>query len=888
MKRFISYILIFVLALNILPVAAMAAVPSISIDNANVYEGMNKAYNQGYLPAVKNGVATIILPLLANSQITGDKINVRPDLGDTANSPFVFLNYEKTVSLANNTVNGGGSTISSYLVEFDFTLSNNRVNGTYPVTFEVSGETPNGDFKQSFTSYVIITDGKNPDSTPAPVSEPIQANITIDNVHRYEGMAESYSQGYVPTVKNGVATIILPLLCDGSLYNNQLTITPDLGDAASAPFVFKNYGQTVSGQYNKIESFSPKYSYLVHLELTLKQNPNNGNYPVVISVEGRNISGTVFRQSFTVYVHITDGKAPGIPEPDSLHPNITIDGQSRYEGMALSYSQGYMPVVKNGAATIIMPLLCEGKLYSNQLTVTANLGAPSVSPFVFKNYEQTVKGGYNKTDGSSKKYSYLVHLNLDLEANRVNGTYPVEVSAEGRDAQGTVFRQTFTVYVTITDGMDSGASVWFSIDNKNKYKGMNKPYDEGYLPEVSGGSVSVILPLLSAGPVKNNSITINSDLGPPASSPFIYKNYNKTVALGMQTLSSGGKEEAYLVQLKLELSPDRINGTYPVVINIEAQTSGGERITQAFTAYVTVSDGKDGNSQTADTPQSQPKLMISNYSVNPAPVLAGKEFSTAVTILNTNEAQAVKNIKVTVSSTSADFILENESNTFYFKAIAPGGTIVLNLDYQVYANAPAAPQKLNFAMEYEDAKAMPMTAEGEITVQIKQAARIEAEAPAIPEKVHAGETLSVSMNVLNLGKDKLYNVRFKLEAPGMNQAGVAFIGNMEAGTSMTGLMDVDIQSKKSENAAGGTEEYGRTQGNITLIYEDSSGTEETQEIPFSTIILEPVTPAGKQQKEKAGAGQWIGSVIGLGAIIGVIFSVRFFRKKGRGKHDESI
>jgi hypothetical protein len=88
--------------------------------------------------------------------------------------------------------------------------------------------------------------------------------------------------------------------------------------------------------------------------------------------------------------------------------------------------------------------------------------------------------------------------------------------------------------------------------------------------------------------------------------------------------------------------------------------------------------------------------MISSYSVNPTPVLAGQEFSTAVTILNTNEAQAVKNIKVTVSSTSTDFILENKSNTFYFKAIAAGGTIVLNLDYQVYANAPDAPQKLNF------------------------------------------------------------------------------------------------------------------------------------------------------------------------------------------------
>jgi hypothetical protein len=202
---------------------------------------------------------------------------------------------------------------------------------------------------------------------------------------------------------------------------------------------------------------------------------------------------------------------------------------------------------------------------------------------------------------------------------------------------------------------------------------------------------------------------------------------------------------------------------------------------------------------------------------------------------------------------------------------------------------PMLRKNLILAMEYEDAKAMPVTAAGEITVQIKQAARIEAETPTIPEKVHAGETLSVSMNVLNLGKDKLYNVRFKLDAPGMSPTGVAFIGNMDAGTSMAGLMDVNVQSMESENTVAGSEEYGRTQGNITLIYEDSSGTEATQEIPFTTIILEPVSLDKKQQKdEKNGAGQWVGSIIWLAVIIGALITVRFLRKKRRGKHDESI
>lgn len=146
-----------------------ASTVNLSIDNSNVYDGMDKAYKDGYTPAVKNGVATVVVPLVADGEIKNSTITVTPGLGDTASSPFMFKNYQKTVSLKNNTVNGGTGTVPSYLVNFSLPLSSGRMNGVYPVTIDVQGTDMSGNtIHQTFTSYVTVTDGKDPNAEPTP------------------------------------------------------------------------------------------------------------------------------------------------------------------------------------------------------------------------------------------------------------------------------------------------------------------------------------------------------------------------------------------------------------------------------------------------------------------------------------------------------------------------------------------------------------------------------------------------------------------------------------------------------------------------------------------------------------------------------------------------
>ena len=140
------------------------------IDNRNLYEHMGRTYSQGYMPAVKGGAATVVLPLLCQGELRGGVLRARAAFD--AGGPFTAKNYEQTVELKEHKVNGGKQNVEAYCAIFTLELEKGRLNGSYPVTVYVSGTDVHGtEIQQDFTLFVNITDGKDPNATPTP--EPI-------------------------------------------------------------------------------------------------------------------------------------------------------------------------------------------------------------------------------------------------------------------------------------------------------------------------------------------------------------------------------------------------------------------------------------------------------------------------------------------------------------------------------------------------------------------------------------------------------------------------------------------------------------------------------------------------------------------------------------------
>ena len=127
---------------------------------------------------------------------------------------------------------------------------------------------------------------------------------------------------------------------------------------------------------------------------------------------------------------------------------------------------------------------------------------------------------------------------------------------------------------------------------------------------------------------------------------------------------------------------------------------------------------------------------------------------------------------------------------------------------------------------------------------------------------------------MNLGKGKLYNVRAMLEAEGLTSSGVAFIGDVEAGTSMAGSMEITAEGLT------GTNLYGATQGKITFYYADEVGNEMTQEQTFETDILSPLSGENEEEPGDDTRQWWIIMTVILVLLIQA--AVIFFMRKSKG------
>ena len=105
---------------------------------------------------------------------------------------------------------------------------------------------------------------------------------------------------------------------------------------------------------------------------------------------------------------------------------------------------------------------------------------------------------------------------------------------------------------------------------------------------------------------------------------------------------------------------------------------------------------KEGESED-DKNKSKPKIIVSKYVCDPLIVMAGEEFDLNLSLMNTHKDKGVKNIKMFLTlaeETSSEteksgniFTPVNSSNTYYFDAIPPKGTVDKELRLYVVPNA---------------------------------------------------------------------------------------------------------------------------------------------------------------------------------------------------------
>ena len=276
----------------------------------------------------------------------------------------------------------------------------------------------------------------------------------------------------------------------------------------------------------------------------------------------------------------------------------------------------------------------------------------------------------------------------------------------------------------------------------------------------------------------------------------------------------------------------------------------------------------------------------------PGEAMAGEEFTLTLTLKNSLTTKSIKNMLVKVDTGNLHINLLEDTNIFQIDKIAAGGETTLTLRFGTDASIPAGKYTLNFTFNYDSSKTLNLSSSGTAIVEIQQPANMELVMPRFPQSVTVGETIPLSLQVMNMGRDKMYNVRCVVSGYGFAPANTGYIGTMDAGSSATTEVELYIIALNASKGNESGSQYGATTGTITLIYEDESGEEFSQEVQFETSVNRPIveipqTDTAAEEKEKT-TNQWWISVVILGGVIcaaGIGFIlIRQYRKNRSGKY----
>lgn len=409
-----------------------------------------------------------------------------------------------------------------------------------------------------------------------------------------------------------------------------------------------------------------------------------------------------------------------------------------------------------------------------------------------------------------------------------------------------------------------------AIDGETLYPGMDKTYENGYIPIVKDGSVSIVLPLL--GDTLDGTVTLSADLGQTTDSPFVFGNYAQT--------SGGG--EPYVFMLTIPLASGRINGVYPVTLNASYLDATGARMAQTFLIYVTITDGKepvDPNAVQDAAPTKEtvdkPELFISACEINPASVGGNEEFEVTLTVENIGSLRA-RSVRLTYGSASAgggdaagSIVPVATNNAIHLENIAAGESEQATFKLKTTADVTSGNQPFTVTLDYTDAYGGVYTASRTFLVAVTQPAAFAYDdvLAAVPKSVTAGESFSLPANVYNTGKSTLKNVMIQVAGEGLFPKAAAFLGDIAPGGTGNGEISVF-----AGQVGGG---YGQTSGLYTITYTNEAGEEQKQEIAFSIEIEELVieTDEGATDETEEPAFQWWVTILVGFAIIAVMVAV---------------
>jgi len=497
-------------------------------------------------------------------------------------------------------------------------------------------------------------------------------------------------------------------------------------------------------------SISGNQSKAFKINITPDKSLTAGDYVVQFDYTYQNNTQRTFTGTGEIFVKI-QGTVSGTDANMTMEDFTVTPGKVMAGDTFTLTAQVKNPSAQavNGVRVLLTGLDAEGITVSNA-TTSQSLGTVAANAKQAVTY--TMTANRKMRTGSYAVMLELSWLGKNGETVKESFPYYISVQAQGADADGdkrAVLEISSLTKPSGTYGVGQDIVIQATVKNNGDVAAKNV--------KVSAAPEAGIVPRTANIQVINNLA--------PGESKVLSFTFAATAAAMSQNHNIG----------------------FTVDYETGAEMTGG-KATDSFVQYAGVSISNPENDDENQN-RSQPKIIVSNYVVDPLIVMAGKEFNLDLTYMNTHIAKSVHNIKVSVSVIGTEtekgnvFTPVGSSNTFYIDSIVPKGQTTQHLRMYTVPDAQPKNYILTIKFEYEDAEGNPLSAVEEVGINVQQNANLEIGDVYMPMEVGVNQSQYVGFTVQNRGAVILRNLKIKLEGEGIDaQNSEVIFGNFQPGS----------------------------------------------------------------------------------------------------------
>lgn len=255
---------------------------------------------------------------------------------------------------------------------------------------------------------------------------------------------------------------------------------------------------------------------------------------------------------------------------------------------------------------------------------------------------------------------------------------------------------------------------------------------------------------------------------------------------------------------------------------------------------------------------------------------AGDEGVIRMTFINNSNERTIVDTaaSIAIADPTALNLTTGSSDTAYLGVLKPGQTGEATFRVTVPAAAPVGSTTITVTNNYANTSMATRAVNQNIMIPIKQPMNVMADTPVVYGTPKTDEPFSVSLNIINKGRTKAYNLSITA-MDGISMAETYYGGDVLPAGSLSA--DIEVETAKS----------GSFNGTLLISYEDSDGELYTQYVDLPVDVVQAVETMSEEveTEKKGGFPFWI-LILVLLLLIAAGVAGYFLYKKKKAENEE--